>query len=66
MPEKNGLEFLYELKAKQNTIPVIVLSNVSSTKEQNEVRSLGVNVYLVKVETSLKTLIEKVEEVLGG
>lgn len=65
MPHKNGLEFLGELKQKNDQTKVIVLSNVSRMEERNEVKNLGVNIYLVKIETTLEILLNKVQELLG-
>jgi DNA-binding response OmpR family regulator len=68
MPKMNGVEALKFFKKESDTkhIPVIVLTNlgddpsyISLTKE------LGAIDYLVKADTSLKELTQRVENVIG-
>lgn len=64
MPHKNGLEFLQVLRQKNNQTPVVVLSNVSRKEELDELKNLGVNTYLVKMETSLESMVKEARQLL--
>lgn len=57
----NGFEFLKWLKGNESykKIPVIVMTNLDS--ERDTAMSLGANDYLIKAETDLNLLVEKVK-----
>lgn len=67
MPKMNGVETLKTLKAKEETknIPVIFLTNLGDSQEDiNKAKTLGALDYLVKAETDLSSLSERVKSVL--
>lgn len=69
MPKLSGLEVLKKLKADEKTkhIPVIMLTNQSVEKvELDAAIGMGAVSYLVKADTPLSELTQKVKEVLGG
>ncbi len=61
MPQKNGLEVLRELQLKGNSIPILVLSNVSRHESLKEVLTLGAKNFLVKVNTPLSDVVSCVQ-----
>ncbi|HCJ45888.1 MAG: response regulator [Candidatus Moranbacteria bacterium CG_4_8_14_3_um_filter_41_13] len=67
MPEKDGFQTLQELKGDPSLkdIKVIILSNLSQGEDMQRVKDLGAEEYLVKANTSLQTVIEKVKNHLG-
>lgn len=69
MPKMNGLEVLTKLKENNQTsaIPVIMLTNVSSSQEDTDRGlELGAVAYIVKAGNRPKAVVEKVKEVLAG
>lgn len=69
MPKMNGIEALKELKKDETTkdIKIIILTNLDD-KDGNleKAKGMGALDYLVKSETDLKVLSEKVKSVLRG
>lgn len=68
MPKMNGVETLKFLKKENDTkdIPVIVLTNLGDDPAYIELtKEMGAVGYLVKAETSLKELVNKIEKVLN-
>ena len=67
MPDMNGLEFLRKLRADPwgATLPVIILSNYDDPVKVAEALGNGVQYYLVKINTSVADIVQKVQEVLA-
>ncbi len=65
LPRKNGLEVLEEFKKDNKDVPVILLTNLSSSKNIQKALELGVRNYLVKSEYGLSEIVEKVKEVIS-
>ena len=63
MPKKNGFEVLAELSRYKETrdIPVIVLSNLAQSDDQKRALDLGAVDYLVKGNTTLDVITQKIE-----
>lgn len=68
LPVMDGFEVLSSLKLDPETrdIPVLILSNLGQADEIKRGESLGADGYLVKSDVSLKTVEEKVSELLKG
>lgn len=67
MPKLNGVETLKELKKDPRTseIPIIILTNLGDQQEDVEnAKQLGALDYLVKSETTLSHLSERVEKAI--
>ena len=67
MPKMNGVEMMKNLKADKGTanIPVMILTNLSDDAEYVRMtKELGAVDFLVKSETSLKQLVEKIKKAL--
>jgi DNA-binding response OmpR family regulator len=68
LPQKDGFEILAELKKSKDddisSIPVIMISNLSSKDDQNEAKKLGAIDYLVKAKANPGLILEKVSATL--
>ncbi len=65
MPKKNGFMVLEELNKSGSTVPVFVMSNLSQDEDIKRVKSFGAKDYIVKSDTSLAQIIEKVTKFLS-
>jgi len=69
LPKKDGFEVLKEIKnskdEKIKSIPIIMLSNLSSREDINEAKKLGASDYFVKAKTSPGEIVEKISGFLG-
>ena len=63
LPRKNGFDVLIEIKENKKTknIPVIILSLLSQEADIKKGFSLGAQEYLVKSETTLSEVVDKVK-----
>ncbi len=63
MPEKDGFEVLAELKMDPalKRIPVVILSNLGQSSDIQKAKDLGAVDYLVKADSSMQEVIEKVK-----
>jgi CheY-like chemotaxis protein len=63
MPKMNGFEVLRALKADPAyaNIPVVVLTNLSQSKDEEEARAAGAVDFVVKADISLKDLLARIE-----
>ena len=66
MPKVNGLTILREIKTNPEleATPVIILTNVEGADELSQAITFGASGYLVKAETSLDMLSQKVKEIV--
>jgi DNA-binding response OmpR family regulator len=67
MPAKNGWEILDDLKADSElqNIPVIFVSNIGSEDREIDAHNKGAADYLVKSNTPLQELVDKINEILS-
>jgi len=67
MPNKNGFEVLKELQENEilKNIPVIVLSNLGEKEDVDAAIGLGAKSFLVKSDSSMNTIVAKIQEVLS-
>lgn len=67
MPRKNGYEALKEIRATDwgKSIPVIVLTNMGEEESPKELRSLGIESYIVKADLTPSQVVERVKNTLG-
>lgn len=61
----DGFTVLDHLKAKQHDIPVVVLTNYRTDTYLEKCRSYGVKEYIVKHETRMDRVVEKVTSYLA-
>ena len=68
MPKMNGMQMLEQLKADASirTIPVIVLTNLSGTKDAEKALELGAVKYVIKSENKPREVIKIVKDILAG
>jgi DNA-binding response OmpR family regulator len=66
LPKMDGFEVLKALKGDAITkdIPVMVLTNLESSRDVDKVAAMGAATYLVKANYELKELISKIKETL--
>lgn len=66
LPKINGFEVLQELKGDPGTkdIPVIILTNLEKMEDIDKALEMGATTYLVKVDYSLKEVVEKIKKTL--
>lgn len=64
IPKKDGFWVLEEIKKNPDfaKIPVIVLSNLGQQTDQDRALELGAEEYLVKVDTSIQDVVDKVKK----
>ncbi len=67
MPKLNGFQVLEKLRADPwgKTVPVIMLTNLGEGVNQTKAQQFGVAEYLVKSQTTLEAIIEKIRIHLG-
>jgi len=67
LPDQKGFDTIRQVRRRPGGLEakVIILSNLSEEGDIEEGNRLGVNAYLVKANTSLPEIVEKVREVLG-
>lgn len=67
MPVMDGVDFLKALRVEQGSkIPVLILTVMISGILFDQCKTLGVNDFLVKDQTSLDEVVKKVREVAGN
>ncbi len=64
MPVMDGFAVLAALKARKNTVPVIVLSNLGQTEDQAKTKELGAADYFVKSNTPIADIVARVKTIL--
>ena len=67
MPVKNGAEALAEIRGQDwgKNIPVIVLTNMGEEESPKELRSLGIEGYIVKADLTPSQVVGRVKEALS-
>ena len=65
MPKRDGFSVLEELKKGGNKMPVIVMSNLGQDEDMKHAKSLGAVDYVVKSNTPLAQIVERIQKQLG-
>jgi len=67
LPGMNGYEVLSEIRKneKWKNVPVIVLTNLGQAQDIEKAKSLGVDDYLVKANTKISEITDKVNKYLN-
>jgi DNA-binding response OmpR family regulator len=66
MPRVDGFSVMRELHTQGPMPDIIVMSNLGQESDVDEARSLGAKDYLVKSNTPLSALVERVEDFFKG
>ena len=66
MPVVDGFQVLQILKENKIKTPVIVLTNLSQSEDEKRVRELGAADFLVKSDTPISVVIEKIKQKLSN
>ena len=63
LPKKDGFEVLSDLKKDPATkdIPVLIMSNLGQPSDIEKAHALGAAEYLVKIDYSIKDIVDKVK-----
>ena len=64
MPQEDGFAVLEKIEPKKKKMLVIVSSNLSQTEDIEKAKSLGATDYIVKSDTTLAKIVEKIEKYL--
>lgn len=65
MPNMSGLEVLEEMKKRNISVPVIILSNVMSTETRETAQKYGVKDYIIKSDLTPSQVLEKIQSALA-
>lgn len=67
MPIMNGDEALKQIRAEEwgKTVPVMVLTNLGEEEAPKDIRSLGIESYIVKADLTPRQVVERVKMTLG-
>jgi DNA-binding response OmpR family regulator len=67
MPIMNGDEALKHIRAEEwgKTVPVMVLTNLGEEEAPKDIRSLGIESYIVKADLTPRQVVERVKMTLG-
>ena len=67
MPIMNGDEALKNIRKEEwgKTVPVMILTNLGEEEAPNDIRSLGIESYIVKADLTPRQVVERVKSTLG-
>lgn len=67
MPVMSGDEALREIRKADwgKTVPVLVLTNMGEEEAPKDIRSLGIESYIVKADLTPRQVVERVKSTLG-
>ena len=67
MPLMNGDEALKEIRKAEwgKTVPVMILTNLGEEEAPGDIRSLGIESYIVKADLTPRQVVERVKTTLG-
>jgi len=64
MPNMDGFTFLEELKKKKSKIPVVILTNLGQSEDEQRAMDLGAKGYFVKSNTPIFDIVKHVKTIL--
>ncbi|MEK7656085.1 MAG: response regulator [Patescibacteria group bacterium] len=64
MPKKSGFEVLKEINkdGEKKLMPIMVLSNLGQESDIEQVKTLGVDTYLIKANYTLQQIVDEVKK----
>lgn len=67
MPVMNGDEALKNIRSEEwgKTVPVMILTNLGEEEAPKDIRSLGIESYIVKADLTPRQVVERVKTTLG-
>lgn len=65
LPGINGYEVMQKLKDEKIDIPILVISNSGQQVEIEQIKELGADDFIVKVDFTLQDVEEKVKNLIG-
>jgi len=64
MPKMDGWQFMQELRARNITTPIIVMTNLSQDEDRVKAAELGAQAFIVKSDTPIAEIVELVKKVI--
>lgn len=64
IPKKDGFDVLEELRRRGSKVPIIIISNLGQEEDIKRVKDLGVKQYLIKSNSSIVDIVNKVKEMI--
>jgi DNA-binding response OmpR family regulator len=61
MPLADGFSVLENMKKRDDKTPVVIMSNLSQEEDKNKVSSYGVELFVIKSDTSLSEIVDRIE-----
>ena len=65
MPKMDGFHLLEELRARNNTVPIIIMSNLSQEEDRARAMDLGARAFIVKSDTPIANIVAQVQQLLA-
>lgn len=66
MPKMNGFQTLQEIKNRGIETPVVVSSNLSQEEDLKKAQDLGAIDFLIKSDTQISEIVERIKEYVGA
>lgn len=66
MPRVDGFAVLKAVKERGLSVPIIVLTNLSQSEDENKARSLGAMDFFVKSDIPVADIVARVRNILGS
>jgi len=65
LPEKDGFSVLQHIRQTDQTLKVIILTNLGQPEDRQRLQEMGIAGYYVKSEMSIYNLVTKIQEIVG-
>lgn len=65
LPEKDGFSVLKHIRETDQSLKVIILTNLGQPEDRQRLQEMGIEGYYVKSEMSIYNLVTKIQEIVG-
>jgi DNA-binding response OmpR family regulator len=65
MPTMDGFQFLEELRKRNITTPVMVMTNLSQEEDKEKAMNLGARAFIVKSDTPISDIVERAKNIFA-
>ena len=66
LPKKDGLSVLQEIKGVNNTIPVIILTNLENSEDIQKAMDMGAREYIIRAKSTVDEITKKVKGIFNN